>query len=360
MKVCFIAGTLGRGGAERQLLYMLQAATQSLIGVRVLSLTQGEPYETPIRELGISVEWVGEKKNRFQRLRKIIASLQKDRPDIIQSSHFYTNFYAAVAGNLLGITSIGAIRNNVKSEMHANGFFGQLHLRMPKLLIANSRSAVGTAVSEYSVRSHRLKFVPNVVMPSSAIHKNGNRNGPLKILFAGRLVAAKRPELFVELASRLTAELPGDDLRFVMAGDGPHKKEICDRLEANRIASKFSMLGEVADMSTVYGTASILVLTSSYEGTPNVVLEAMANGIPVVATNVGGISEILNDKRGLVVEVDDFEGLVAAAKRLIKDSELRLRLASNGPRYVAENHSISRLQSRLVGIYKGLNGGKLL
>lgn len=360
MRVCFIVGTLGQGGAERQLLYMLRALTECEIEVRALSLTRGEPYEAQIKDLGISIDWVGASQNRFVRLSKIVASLGKDRPDIIQSSHFYTNFYAGAAGRMLGIKSIGAIRSNVRSEMQANGIFGHLHLRTPRTLIANSRSAVGIAINEYSVRSKRLEFLANVVTPDPSIHTSGHSEyvrsaeNAFTILFVGRLVAVKRPELFVNLASRLVEELPGQNLRFVMAGDGHLEHEIRSRLQEDPVGKNFTMLGEVADMSEVYRTADLLVMTSSYEGTPNVVLEAMGFGIPVVATRVGGVPEILDDKSGILVHPWDFRGLVDATKLMIVDPQLRRKLGQHGRKFVIENHSSEHLQNNLVRIYEKL------
>src|SRR5258706_1735559 len=91
LRVCFIAGTLGQGGAERQLFYMLQAMRAQGTPLRVLSLTQGEFWEQRIRALGVPVVWVGERTSRLARLCRIVKELAPDRPDVLQSSHFYTN-----------------------------------------------------------------------------------------------------------------------------------------------------------------------------------------------------------------------------------------------------------------------------
>jgi len=91
MRVCFVAGTLGRGGAERQLIFMLRALREEGIETKLLCLTSGEALESEVRESGVDVEWVGQSPGRLARLLRIISSIRKYRPDIIQSSHFYTN-----------------------------------------------------------------------------------------------------------------------------------------------------------------------------------------------------------------------------------------------------------------------------
>lgn len=355
MKICFIVGTLGRGGAERQLIYMLQALQAAGMDIRVLCLTRGESYEKTIRDMGIEIEWVGKSNNRALRVLRIIDNLRKRRPDILQSCHFYTNIYAAIAGRALGIPSIGAVRSDLTSEIAANGFFGKWQMNLPHDLIANSKLAITRAIDR-GVKPNKVHFVRNVV---SLTRSNGasipGNSSEVNILFAGRLVSQKNPELFVRLASRLINDLPEYKLNFQMAGDGP----LCDQLRTlsaglGILNGGLIFLGGQDDMTDIYRRADILVLTSDHEGTPNVILEAMSFGIPVVATSVGGVPDILTDKSGILVDPRDLDGLVDAATRLIRDPKLRLTLGRNGKDFVADTHSFNYLQKRLVEIYQGL------
>ena len=91
MKICILAGTLGRGGAERQLYFMLRALVREGVTVKLLCLTKGEAFEEQIRELGVEVEWVGRTGNQLLRLYEIYKAVRAVKPDLIQSSHFYTN-----------------------------------------------------------------------------------------------------------------------------------------------------------------------------------------------------------------------------------------------------------------------------
>src|SRR5262245_17804632 len=92
LKLCFLAGTLEQGGAERQLYYILEALCQAGANPRLLSLDQGGFWEPKLQELGVRVTWVGAG-SRWQRLLRIVKELRKDCPDILQSQHFYTNAY---------------------------------------------------------------------------------------------------------------------------------------------------------------------------------------------------------------------------------------------------------------------------
>lgn len=174
------------------------------------------------------------------------------------------------------------------------------------------------------------------------------------MLFAGRLVSQKRPERFIALAAELKVLYPGKELNFLIAGDGPLRDSLEKLAEERGMTSgEIHFLGEQENMSDLYKEADILVLTSENEGTPNVILEAMANGMAVVATKVGGVPEILNSDCGIVVDPNHFPELVQAVSSLIGDREKRVRMGSRGREFVRRNHSIGYLQKQLLTIYNG-------
>ena len=203
MRVCFLAGTLGRGGAERQLTFMLESLKNANVPVKLLCLTRGEPFEDEIRHLGVDIDLVGEHPNRIARTVRIAKSVASWSADILQSSHFYTNIYAGLAARINRIPSIGAIRNDLESELRINGIFGKGQLSLPHHLIANSQTAVDRAI-RLGVRNSKIDFVPNAVKePLIPPRSDSNDDRKVSISFVGRLTREKRPELFVELASRL-------------------------------------------------------------------------------------------------------------------------------------------------------------
>lgn len=353
MRVCFIAGTLGRGGAERQLVYMLRALKLEGIDTKLLCLTSGEPFEADVKKLGVDVQWVGSSGNRIERLRKITKAIRDYKADVIQSAHFYTNLYAALAGKMLRVPSIGAIRNDLFSEIAADRIFGRWQVDLPDHLITNSDLALKRAV-ERGLKSHCIDIVRNIVEQSS---DNGNgiakARDNVSVLFVGRLRPQKRPEMFVRLAKLLLQDKQKFDLTFKMVGDGPMRPELEQLRDDLGLSSKeFQFVGEQGDMTSVYRQADLLVLTSSYEGTPNVILEAMAHGLPVVATRVGGVPEIVSGDTGFVVEPSDFESLMEATKSLVVDRDRRQVLGKNGKAHVLRNHSLAYLRQRLPEIYE--------
>lgn len=354
MKVCFIVGTLGRGGAEKQLIYMLRALKNARIDCRILCLTDGEAYESEIRKLNVPIEYIGESKNRVVRLIKIINNLRKKPADILQSSHFYTNIYTGFAGKILKIPSIGAIRSDLTSEIQTHGFLGKWQVSLPQFLIVNSALAYQRSI-ERGVSPHKIEFVRNVVEGQSKASNESPVQPTVEILFAGRLDKNKRPERFIKLASILIEQFPHIPLRFQIAGDGMLRTELEKLAETlELLPDRLKFLGNCANMSEIYKQSDLLISTSAREGTPNVILEAMAHGLPVIATNVGGTSEILDEKRGILVDPDDEDALISAAAKLIEQPELRRRFGNQGRKYVEQNHSLGNLKVQLQEIYEKL------
>lgn len=353
-KICFVAGTLGRGGAERQLFYMLRELKRSGANVRLISLTKGESFEREIKDLGVSVDYVGGSNFKLIRLWRIIRSLKKEPADIVQSAHFYTNLYVAVAAFFTGARGIGAIRNDLTSEeLKVNRAFGRGHLRLPEHMIANS-SLARTRAIERGVNSNRIDLLNNAVdVEWLRSARNGHPHRAVHVLFVGRLVEQKRPDLFLRIIANVNKRVPKGTLKATMIGDGPMREGLESlALSLGLSTDTVQLTGKCDDMPRAYSSADILVSTSSWEGTPNVVLEALACGIAVVATRVGGVPELAGEDRALLVDAEDESRLTSALLRLIEDEDLRKRLGKSGAEYVERSHSLHALGNQLTDIYE--------
>lgn len=353
LKVSFIAGTLDKGGAERQLYYILNALVESGAQTSLFCLTRGEFWEDKIKELGVPVIWVGRHKAKSMRLLRLIAELRKNPPDILQSQHFYTNLYAVGAARFLGLNEVGAIRCDTKNEMRDGGpVFGPLSLRTPRVIAANSRAGIKEA-EDMGIPAKRLRLLPNVIDAKQFESPTRNARGPIRIIGVGRLVEQKKFQHFLNVIARLQT-VSTTDVRVTIVGDGPLRPQL--EKQAVDLCLKRENLqftGALSDMSTVYRDADILLLTSAWEGTPNVVLEAMASGLPVVATRVGGVSEIVSHgETGFLLDVGDEKAMVETLLQLIDDVQLRATIGNNARQYIRCNHSPKQLPAYLREIYE--------
>lgn len=145
----------------------------------------------------------------------------------------------------------------------------------------------------------------------------------------------KAPVDFVEVAARVLKETGA--AHFVMAGDGELRPQIEERIRKLGIEGQFTLLGWQKDMPEVYRSLDVVVLTSLWEGLPCVFSEAMAVGLPIVATNVDGAREAITDgENGCLYEPHDIEGMARSVLTLVQDSELRRRMGEKGKSRVME------------------------
>ena len=357
IKICFLAGTLEHGGAERQLFYWLRALCDCGAAPRVLCLDRGEFWETPIKNLGVPVTWVGEHASRLKRLIRIIRDLRKDPPDVFQSQHFFANAYVSLAASLLGASAIGAMRSDGLTDVLESGRAGGwLNLHLPGMLAANSRRAIRYATSR-GIAPSRLYFLPNVVDTEHFKPAESNAQDPLTLLTVGRLVKEKRLDRFLSILARLRIDFHLDVRGLIV---GPAREDEDLRVQLEHQAKKLRLFpdgvqfqGAVSDMAPLYQQAAVCVLTSDNEGTPNVLLEAMSSGVPVVATRVGGVPEIIRHQQtGFVCDRDDQDGFVAALLQLARNPQLRAEMGCRARAWVEENHSLHRLPARLSELYR--------
>jgi len=353
LKICFLAGTLGQGGAERQLFYLLKSLRECGARPRVLSLTEGEFWEAPIRALGVPVTWVGQAAGRVQRAWRIVNELRRHTADIIQSQHFYTNLYAVAAARAAGGREIGALRSDALSEVQSHALTGKLSLRAPRRLAANSRAAIRNAVA-LGVPAEKLFLLPNVVDGDAFRAAPRRRPGQITLLAAaGRLTSEKRVDRFLSLLARLRATA-GPHVRGLIVGEGPLRESLRRQAaEMNLSPEAVEFRDRQQQMAPVYAESDILVMTSDFEGTPNVILEAMAAGLPTVANKVGGIPEIVEPgKTGFLAEDYDEEQMVELLRPLIASKETRERVGQSARRYIEANHALARLPQYLSGLYQ--------
>jgi glycosyltransferase involved in cell wall biosynthesis len=175
------------------------------------------------------------------------------------------------------------------------------------------------------------------------------RPTPLQILFVGRFQHQKNLSFLLEQLARLQPK----SFELHLVGDGPQKKELKKRAEALGLTDLITWHGWVsrAELPAIYHSADCLINPSLYEGMPNVVAEAMACGLPVVASNVAGNNDLVrNGKNGFLFESNDPDGLIAAVTRL-NDAHLRLRFQECARKAALELLSWENVATRYVELF---------
>jgi glycosyltransferase involved in cell wall biosynthesis len=245
------------------------------------------------------------------------------------------------------------MRNDGASEVKATGrVVGSLSLRAPRMIAANSRGAIRTAI-RLGVPSARLQLLPNVVDTDHFKPASRRTDGPVRIVGVGRLVQQKRFDRFLSVLAQVQRHAP-NMTKTLLVGEGPERAKLEKQaLDLGLLPDAIDFRGNVTDTAALYRAADLLLLTSDHEGTPNVIMEAMACGLPVVATRVGGVPEIVqNGETGFLCDPADEDGLARAILKLIADPALRRRMGAEARDFIDAHHSPHRLPEFLVGLYK--------
>jgi glycosyltransferase involved in cell wall biosynthesis len=223
-------------------------------------------------------------------------------------------------------------------------------------VIAISEAVRGALVSD-GVDPERIVVIPSAVdledsvAPARASIRHALRlpeNGRLAVSLAA-LTPEKDQSTLVAAAALLVRDLP--DLHWVIAGEGPLRGVLEQRVSAAGLGERFHLVGQLPDPHTALADADVCVLSSISEGLGSSILAAMALGVPVVATRVGGIPELLGTGAGLMVSPGDPPGFAAAVRRVLTEPGLRENLVRIG-RHEASGFSVHGMAERVLGVYR--------
>lgn len=173
------------------------------------------------------------------------------------------------------------------------------------------------------------------------------------VLTVGRLSREKDQTTLIKAVHRLRRRLK---VRLLIVGGGPERRRIEEQIHRLGMESDVTLTGQQASAEPYYGIADVAVLSSLSEGSPNALLEALAAGVPVVATRVGGIPEIVaHGESALLVEPGEIDLMASSLLRLlVEDTGLAAQMASQGRRLVVERHSPEARIRFLAGLYRSV------
>ena len=364
LRVFFVAGTLEQGGAERQLYYMVQTLIKHDAVVCIATVDGMGFWGTRLAQLGATVVDIQPSRPRWLRFYYLWRQLRLFQPDIVQSQHFFVNGYAAGGARLVGAHSIGAIRGTGKADITEIHWIGaKLGIHLPHLLAANSQPAIDYFV-EIGVSPKKLFLLPNVVdtnqfspaaTNSETLAESATGEQDVHILAVGRLIKQKRFDRLIEVVNQLRHET-SVSFHVKIVGDGPEHSDLEQRINAD-IQKKLpiTLCGKHADVLPYYHWADILISTSDGEGTPNVILEAMACGLPIVATNVGGIKELVRSgEHGFTIDDYNLPQIKEKLRYLIENKAVRDKQGHQAQLFIIEKFSVDTLASQFVQLYDQL------
>jgi glycosyltransferase involved in cell wall biosynthesis len=352
-RVALVIGQLGYGGAEGQLFHLAVGLMGGAYSPIVYCLSDRmEPYGRWLDDLGVPVRQLGGTSDASRTL-ALTRSLRADAPDIVHSFLYIANRYAFLASRLAGTrTLITSARNCKREAQLTHWLLDRAAFRASTAIVCNSATVAEYISRVYGAPPERATVIYNGVdLDRFQPHTNGNgKSHPPTIGAICRVTAQKNPGLFLAAAAALLERRP--DCRFLVVGDGDGLAGAKEEAARLGIAHAVSFLGARSDVKEILQQLDIFWLTSKWEGTPNALLEAMANGLPVVATDVGACREVIEDGvSGFLVASGDRNALVERTERLLGDAAMAARVAARAREEVATRFALDRMVRATADLY---------
>lgn len=357
IKILHMIGQMERGGAERQLLFLAQSLQERGWQQAVVTFKPGDVWDERLIATGIPLLGVPRHQNKLWRLWQLSVVLRRECPTVLHSWSNHTNVYARWAWNNPKPRRIFSFRNN--PTVDGNGMpMGRVSnagvYTTADCVISNSHAALQYA-RDAGVKMRRSEVVNNIVIAHGRARPGENTAVP-RIAAAGGLILLKAYDVLLQALGQLAAE--GQPFELFLAGDGPERARL-EKIAANLgISERVKFLGGIEDVPALLSNAHLLVHPSRSEGLSNTILEGMAEGLPVVATNVGGTPELITDgKTGLLVPPDQPALLADRIRQLLVNPSLRARLGKAGLEQVRDRCSLASITAHYEHIYRSVVSG---
>jgi glycosyltransferase involved in cell wall biosynthesis len=358
------------GGTQKQALRLADELQSQAVSVFVLTKRKSRKRaQTQGKELNGRVQIVHLPVSELQPAWSFLFSLlvwawtNRGSFQIIHAHNAAMGVIAAIAGWLIGKKVIVKIPS-LKYVQYLNG--GSLSRELRRWIITKKTDrfiAVSTemleALREAGIAPEKLALISNGIeladpcnTKGSALRKelSGDSQGPV-VLFVGRLVKEKGLDRLL----RVWASLPGHEtMLLLIVGDGPLREDLESQAKKLRLFPSVRFLGHQAEVSKFYSVADLFVLPSKTEGMSNSLLEAMAAGLPVVASKVGGNKDVIEDQQsGFLVDWEDTTLCAEMLLTLLSDTELRQRMGNAARRQVSA-FAMSDVAERYHDLYQAV------
>jgi L-malate glycosyltransferase len=282
--------------------------------------------------------------------------LRQRHVQIAHAFDFYTNLTLIPAARLARVPVVIGSHRQLGDLMSPAQFRAQAAaFRWCDAVVCNSQAAA-TRLITAGLSPDKIAVIGNALTEevfATAPAAFAKRSGVLRVGMVARMNHRyKNQSGFLRIAAQIHQRMP--NVEFVLVGDGPLRREL-EREAANLgLRASALFLGDRQDMPAVLASLDVAVNTSDSESLSNVILEAMAAGLPTVAYNVGGNPELLNIERGILIPAGNESGIADAVQNLLENSTLREQLGGNARQFTKENFSLAQVRQRYIDLYSNL------
>jgi glycosyltransferase involved in cell wall biosynthesis len=360
LRILHITPTLTVGGAEQMATHLMVGLSRShSVGAVGLFPRAQSAVERRLAEADIPT-WHLDKRAGFDP--RMFASLNRVfrifRPDVVHTHMAVQRYVFPVLLRHRTVVSIHTVHNLAEHETDAFGrLVHRLAFRNRVLPIGISQEVSASVKRMYGLECKAV--IPNCIPVENYRHRPEDRvqwreaNGlnPEAVVFTcvGRLEPQKNPLLLL----RAFADLKDPRAHLVLAGDGSLREQLRSYTQEHTLCDRVHLIGKQNDVPSVLAASDVFVLGSNWEGNPLAVMEAMAAGLPVIATAVGGVPELVQSgAQGLLTPAGDHLAFAASMKALLYDAETRQQMSRAAQIRAVREFKVERMVEGYANLYR--------
>lgn len=363
LRVALVIPSLDRGGAEKQLCLLATGLANHGIEPIVIVLTRDGPMRSILDEAGVSVRVIGKRfradPTAYYRLRRAI---RHAAPDVVHTWLFAANAYGRWAARAAKVPVILASERCVDLWKTPAQFAIDRYLASRTAGITANSSGVRDFYASHGIDADRFTIIPNGIPPRRTTEISRDEAcqrlqvDPARrlILAVGRLWPQKRYRDLI-WSAELLASLR-QDTTLVIIGDGPQSGELLRYRDSVSHPNHVRFAGQRDDVLALLPHADIYWIGSEYEGQSNSLIEAMQAGVAVVASDIPGNRDLVeNGKSGLLVTVGDRADFARKTQTLLEDRDLGRRLGEAAKQKINDNFSVDAMIQSHASLYRRLH-----
>ncbi|MFQ5822508.1 MAG: glycosyltransferase [bacterium] len=357
-----VVNGLAAGGGELKLLELLKNLGPQKYNIVIASVGQGGVLEQDFRQLGYPL-FIFNKKHRFDvtLIWQLVKLIKRYKVDIVMTTLFYADVIGAIAAWLARVNAVISWEVFTAPQQRRHSLVYRIVQRNFTKVVSVSEAIARIVINERGVPAEKVVTIHyGVDTEKYKINHHLNKRAELGIgekeIILGtvaRLTEQKGHRYLIEAAPDIIAKFP--NVRFVFVGGGPLEYELKRQIQDLGIKNYIIFLGVRKDVVELLNTFDVFVLPSLYEGLPNVVLEAMACGKPIVATSVDGTPEaVIHGETGYLVEPQNPTGLSEAVINLLNQPDQIILFGENSRRRAENYFSLNRQIKQFKNLFNNI------
>jgi glycosyltransferase involved in cell wall biosynthesis len=352
------------GGVQQQFLSLLKAYDRDVFNPIFCCLGPEEEISKEIER--IDIETVALNRARYHRfspgiVRDLYRLMKQKNIHIVRTHRYRANLYGRLAALLSGVpVKIISLHDNYRKDLRLERrIVNKILLKATDKIVAVSESIRKDIIKYDGIDSSKILVIPNGI-DTERFNPEGNfadirkgfsiKESDIVLGFVGRVVPTKGLEYLIDALPFLKKEFK--NIKLLITGEGSTMERLKKKAKENNVHDSIIFTGKRRDIPDILSCTDIFVMPSVAEGLPNALLEAMAMGKPIVATEVGGIPEVIKNRHsGFLVPPRNPEALATAIKDLISNEQLAAKMGQAARHIVLDNFSIWSIAQKWQTLY---------